>query len=358
MSLGTRLTWWFIALLVLAVLMVLGLSYRELVMEAGDPQAFGEEPEPVWWQLAEVGMRAAVPLFLLALGGWWLTRRALRPLHALTEAAGRINAGNLQERIPVSGRGDEVDRLTEVINDTTARLAASFGRIREFTLHASHELKTPLAILRADFGELIDEPGRSEADRERFSSHLDEIERLTRIVNGLTLLTRADAQQITLERETITLDPLVREAAENTQALAEPRGVNVVVESLDAASITGDRHRLRQLLLILCDNAVKYNHTGGEVVFRLTSSKDQAVVAIRNTGPGIPADEQPRVFERFYRGSSAQADDVEGCGLGLSIASWIARQHGGTLTFTSVPERTEFVVTLPMNPAGAPVADG
>ena len=358
MSLGTRLTWWFIALLALALVMVLGLSYRELVMEAGQPEAFGEEPEPVWWQLAEVAMRAAIPILVLALGGWWLTRRALQPLHALTEAAGRIHAGNLQERIPASGKGDEVDKLTDVINDTTARLAASFDRIREFTLHASHELKTPLAILRADFGELIDEPGRSEADRERFASHLDEIERLTRIVNGLTLLTRADAQQITLDRETIALDPLVREAAENTQALAESRGVKVVVESLDAVSITGDRHRLRQLLLILCDNAVKYNRTGGVVAFRLISASDHADIVILNTGPGIPAAEQPRVFERFYRGSSAPADDIEGCGLGLSIASWIAREHGGTLTFTSEPDRTEFVFTVPKSPASMPVSTG
>ena len=303
-------------------------------------------------------MRAAIPILVLALGGWWLTRRALQPLHALTEAAGRIHAGNLQERIPASGKGDEVDKLTDVINDTTARLAASFDRIREFTLHASHELKTPLAILRADFGELIDEPGRSEADRERFASHLDEIERLTRIVNGLTLLTRADAQQITLDRETIALDPLVREAAENTQALAESRGVKVVVESLDAVSITGDRHRLRQLLLILCDNAVKYNRTGGVVAFRLISASDHADIVILNTGPGIPAAEQPRVFERFYRGSSAPADDIEGCGLGLSIASWIAREHGGTLTFTSEPDRTEFVFTVPKSPASMPVSTG
>lgn len=358
MSLGTRLTWWFIALLALALVMVLGLSYRELVMEARHPEEFGEAPEPIWWQLAEVAMRAAVPLIVLALGGWWLTRRALQPLHALTEAAGRIHAGNLQDPIPVSGKGDEVDKLTNVINDTTARLAASFDRIREFTLHASHELKTPLAILRADFGELIDEPGRSEADRERFASHLDEIERLTRIVNGLTLLTRADAQQITLERQAIGLDALVREAAENTQALAEPRGVNVVVESLDTTSITGDRHRLRQLLLILCDNAVKYNRAGGNVVFRLVSAGDHADVVIRNTGPGIPTAEQPRVFERFYRGSTAQADEVEGCGLGLSIASWIARQHGGTLTFTSRPEQTEFVCRLPKDPAGGPAVSG
>jgi signal transduction histidine kinase len=347
-SLGTRLTWWFLALLALALLLVLGLAYRELVMEAAHPEEFGEEPEPVWWQLGEIALRAAIPLFVLAVGGWWLTRRALRPLHTLTDAAARIHAGNLQERIPAPGTGDELEKLTGVINEMTARLAASFDRIREFSLHASHELKTPLAILRADFGELVDEPGRGEADRARFISHLDEIERLTRIVNGLTLLTRADARQITLQREPLALDALVREAAENTQALAEPRGLHVVVESLEAARVRGDRHRLRQLLLILCDNAVKYNRPGGEVAFHLGVHDGAARIAVRNTGRGIPPKEQSQVFERFYRGSAAASDDIEGCGLGLSIASWIAREHGGALTFTSGPERTEFVFALPL----------
>lgn len=350
MSLVTRLTWWFVALLTLALVIVVGLSYRELVMEqgSGHPEEFGEGPEPLWWQLAEIAGRAAIPLLVLAVGGWWLTRRALRPLHTLTEAASRIHAGNLEEHIPLSGSGDELDRLTAVFNEMTSRLGTSFDRIREFTLHASHELKTPLAILRADFGELVDEPGRSEADRERFASHLDEIERLTRIVNGLTLLTRADAHQVTLQREALALDALVREAAENAQALAEPRGVKVTMGDLPAAQVNGDRHRLRQLLLILCDNAVKYNRTGGEIGLSLTSGAETAVVRIHNTGEGIPPEEQPFVFERFHRGAHAAAQDIDGCGLGLSIAHWIAQAHSGSLTFVSTPVQTEFIFTMPL----------
>lgn len=350
MSLVTRLTWWFAALLALALLMVITFAYHEMVLEAANPKAWGEEPEPLWWQFGEVVLRSSIPLAVLSAGGWWLTRRALRPLQTLTDAASRIHAGNLDERVPVTGTGDELDKLTRVINDMTGRLATSFDHIRTFTLHANHELKTPLSILRADLGELVDEPDRSEADRQRFLSYIDEIERLTRIVNGLTLLTRADAQQIELERKPLDLDALVREAAENTTVLAEPRGVNVATGTIVPARVCGDRHRLRQLLLILCDNAVKYNRPDGEATFALTTLDNIAQVIVRNTGPGIPPEEQPHVFERFYRGSSAPSNDIEGCGLGLSIATWIAAAHDGSLKFFSAPERTEFILTLSLHP--------
>jgi signal transduction histidine kinase len=195
---------------------------------------------------------------------------------------------------------------------------------------------------------MLDEPGRSHADKERFLSQLDEIERLTRIVEGLTLLSRADANQLPLSREPVALDELVREAAENAQALGEPQGIKVHLESPPEISVVADRHRLRQILLILCDNAVKYNRPGGHVSITLKAEASTASVSVKNTGPGIEAEEESRVFERFHRGSNAAALDIEGCGLGLSIALWIAQAHGGSLKFSSRPDETNFVLAMPL----------
>ncbi|MEZ0277102.1 MAG: sensor histidine kinase [Roseimicrobium sp.] len=344
---GTRITWYLVGVLAVAVGIVALLSYREMVMEAADPGAYGEEPEPLWWQFAEVALRSLIPVAVLGAGAWWMIMRTLRPLESLTQAARRIDAGNLQEHIPLTGRGDEFDVLTQTLNEMTARLATSFERERDFTLHASHELKTPLAILRADYGELVDDPKYSEADRARFASHLDEIERLTRIVDGLGLLTKADASQITLQKESLRFDELVRDAAEDTKALAEEQQIKVACMMPENVIVQGDRHRMRQLLLILCDNAVRYNREGGSITLTLTQNAGAAVLSVRNTGIGIAPADQGLVFERFHRGESARQVNVEGCGLGLPIAQWIVRAHGGSLTFHSQPDDTEFVLTLP-----------
>lgn len=347
MSVVARLTWYFAGMMALALAIIVVLTYREMVLEAADPGAYGEEPEPLWWQFAEVLLRSLIPLVVLGAGAWWLTVRTLRPLGELTLAAQRIHEGNLQERIPVRGTGDEIDSLTETLNEMTARLAASFERVREFTLHASHELKTPLAIMRADFGELVDDPRHSEADRARFAAHLDEIERLTRIVDGLSLLTKADASQVVLQREPVNIEELVLDAAEDTRALAESQHLKVSCTTTQGVAVHGDRHRLRQLLLILCDNAVKYNREGGHVSLELSTAEHAAIIRVRNTGEEVHAEDRQHIFTRFHRGATARQMHAEGCGLGLAIATWIVRAHEGSITFTSQPDDTEFVVTLP-----------
>jgi signal transduction histidine kinase len=274
---------------------------------------------------------------------------------ALTQTAARVNEHNLREPLPRTNNGDELDRLTEVFNTMMARLDASFGRIREFTLHASHELKTPLTVVRGELESALQDPELAPAQRERCATQLEEVQRLTAIVDGLTLLTKADAGQVALAREPIRLDEIVRDTFADTQILAQPRTIQVTLQASEPLTVTGDRNRLRQLLLNLADNAVKYCDPAGQVTLALRKVEDLAEFTITNTGPGIPPAIQPRVFDRFFRGDASHNNDVEGCGLGLSIAEWIATAHGGRIRLSSEPgPLTTVIVSLPLAPGGQP----
>ncbi|MBU6400646.1 MAG: HAMP domain-containing histidine kinase, partial [Verrucomicrobia bacterium] len=279
---------------------------------------------------------------------------SLAPVTALTTAAERLNERTLGESLPRSGSGDEFDRLTEVFNAMSARLADAFTRVREFTLHASHELKTPLTVMHGELETALREEALSPTQRERLLSQLDEVQRLSKIVDGLTLLAKAEAGQVKLKREPLGLDDLVRDAHADALLLAEPRGVTVDLRECEAMTVFGDRHRLRQLLLNLTDNAVKYNQAGGSVAMALRRSGSAAGLVIANTGPGIPPELLPRVFDRFFRGDPAHSGSVEGCGLGLSIAQWIVSAHNGSIQIESIPASlTTVTVCLPLW-AGAP----
>ncbi len=292
----------------------------------------------------------ALPTVLLSVGGgWWLMRRAMAPVAALTRAAEGITEQNLDEPLPRAHNGDELDRLTEVFNAMTARLHNSFTRVRDFTLHASHELKTPLTVLCGETETELREENLSSQQRDRCASRLDELRRLSRIVDGLTLLAKADAGLISLSRATVSLDGLVRDCFADTQVLAQASGIRVRLDPCDPAMVSGDAHRLRQLLLNLADNAVKYNQPGGAISMSLRRANGSAQLAISNTGPGIPADSLPRVFERFYRGDRAHSNEVEGCGLGLSIAQWIVSAHNGSIQIESKPsDLTTVTMRLPL----------
>jgi signal transduction histidine kinase len=187
------------------------------------------------------------------------------------------------------------------------------------------------------------------AQRARVESQLDEIQRLSRIVDGLTLLSKADAGQVALARERVQLDELVREAFADAQSLARPNAIAVSLKGCEPTSVLGDRHRLRQLLLNLTDNAIKYNQPGGTVTLSLGRSGENAEVSIANTGQGIAPEKLPRVFDRFFRGDASHSQLVEGCGLGLSIARWIAVAHDGAIELTSRPgDVTTAIVRLPI----------
>ena len=231
----------------------------------------------------------------------------------------------------------------------TTRLNESFNRIHEFTFHASHELKTPLTVLRGETETALRDQSLSSGERDRAVSQLEELRRLTRIVDGLTLLAKADAGQIALQLETLRLDELVRDGFADLLILAEPHGIQVEMAVCEEISLRGDRHRLRQLLLNLADNAVKYNQRAGRITMSLRRADECAEFIITNTGVGIVPELLPRVFDRFFRGDAAHGNIVDGCGLGLSIAQWIVSAHGGKIQIASAPTKPTIVtVQLPI----------
>ncbi len=348
MTIRKRLTFWYAGILIVSLL-VMGIgTYREI----DEQLRHSHRREPAEHALSETGemiFQAGLPAIILGLlGGWWLTRRALAPVSKLTDAVEKIHEENLGEKIPRTHNGDELDRLTEVFNTMTARLDSSFQRIREFTLHASHELKTPLTVLCGEIETALGDETLSPGERERLLSQLDEVRRLSKIVDGLTLLAKADAGQIALKLEPLRLDELVRDNFADAQILAEPLGIKVELQNCEEIPVRGDRHRLRQLLLNLADNAVKYNQPQGRVTMSLRRCGNFVEFSIANTGTGIPAGILPRVFDRFFRGDPAHENTIEGCGLGLSIAKWVVSAHGGTIQIESVPSKlTTVTVRLP-----------
>ena len=356
MTIRTRLTLWNASMLLVALAATGTLAYYELVIEPRSqaqetPATLKGDKQPAPADLVEIGIFCSiVPAMALALaGGWWVMRRTVAPVTALTQAAEQMNEHNLGAPLARSGSGDELDRLTEVFNAMTARLDSAFTRLREFTLHASHELKTPLTVMHGELENWLREDRLTEEQRGRVESQLDEVQRLAKIVDSLTLLTKADTGQVVLGREAVRLDELLREALADAESLGRPSGVTATLGVCDPVTILGDRHRLRQLLLNLCDNAVKYNEPGGKVTLELRRAGPRAEVRIGNTGRGIAAEVLPRVFDPFFRGDASHSQAVEGCGLGLSIARWIVSAHGGTIQIASEPGGlTSALVRLPV----------
>ncbi len=352
MTIRTRLTLWYAGIFAGSLLIIGVAMYSDLVVEQRDKIArhqnagvdadAGEDITQIILLYGGTAVAAGL------LGGWWLTRRAFVPIATLTAAAEKIQESSLVQKLPRSGNGDELDRLTEVFNAMTTRLDGSFQRIREFTLHASHELKTPLTILHGELETELGAEHLSAAQRERLTSQLDEIQRLTKIVDGLSLLTKADAGQVALQFERLALSEIVRDAFADAQILGKPAGLSVRLVVAEEIEIRGDRHRLRQLLLNLADNAVKYNQPGGLIEFSLRRDGADAELKLSNTGKVIPPEILPRVFDRFFRGDPSHNAAVDGCGLGLSIAQWIVAAHHGDIRITSAQPLTTVTVRLPM----------
>jgi len=291
-----------------------------------------------------------IPLALLltALGGFFLADRALRPIDRITRTAYSISATDLSRRIHYSGVKDELGRLADTFDAMLDRLQAAFEHERRFTDDAAHELRTPLTILKGQISVTLSRP-RTAAEYERTLRGLEqEVDRLIRLSTDLLFLSRLDQGRMFWRQEPINLSDLLRVAVEQISTLADEKGITLSDSLEDTLWVRGDQDHLIRLFLNLLDNALKYTPAGGKVRVTARREGSEVRVAVSDTGPGIPAEALPHLFDRFFRVDADRSRRTGGAGLGLAIAYEIARRHGGTLTVQSREgEGTTFVVWLP-----------
>jgi two-component system heavy metal sensor histidine kinase CusS len=293
-----------------------------------------------------VGGGAAIFLIIAVAGGLFLSRQALRPVAVSIRAARRLDPENLSERLPLTGAGDELDELAGTINGLLDRLAAYHAQIIRFTADASHELRSPLGAMRAAVEITLQKPREPEEYRNVLASLGEQCERLTALVNGLLLLARADAGEVSIGSEVVDLAALAGEVSEMFDPLAEEKGIRLLTQTSRPVAVAGDPSRLRQLVTNLLDNAIRFTEPGGSVTLQVESTANRAMLRVKDTGIGIAAAHLPHVFERFYQADGARSSG--GCGLGLSICRWIVKAHGGTIEASSKEALgAEFTVNLP-----------
>ncbi len=298
----------------------------------------------------------AIPLLLVAsaIGGYALAQRSLAPVALMTAQAAEISVSNMHERLPVGG-GTELVALANVVNGLLERLEQSFTQQRRFVSDASHELRTPTAVVRTEADITLAREHRSEPEyRASVTIIQDAARRLTRIVDDLFLLSRADSGHLVVRREPLYLEELLHNTTRAVRSVAALKAVDVTLQHVVDAPVVGDTDLLGRLFLNLVDNAIKYSPDGGTVAVTMALDGVHCRVHVVDAGPGIPPEEHERVFERFYRVDDARArtdtSTTSGAGLGLAIARRIAEMHDGTITIAqSDPGWTEFVVRLPIS---------
>jgi len=296
---------------------------------------------------------AGVPLVLLlaSAGGYFLARKSLAPIASMNSQTQRISAENLSARLDVTNTRDELGHLASTINDLLARLESSFKEQQRFIADASHELRTPLAVLRGETEVALGKTRTVAEYQQSLSLIQEEAESLSRIVEDLFILARQPISTRTaLRKERVSLNEAVRDCARAAQVLAARKGVRLKLETdSPAVALNGDEELIKRMILNLLDNAVKYTPTGGEISLALARENGNAEIVVRDTGIGIAAADQSRVFDRFFRVDKARARAMGGAGLGLSIAQWIVAVHGGEISVASTPgQGSTFTVVLPV----------
>jgi len=364
-SIRVRLTAWYMAALSLMLVAYATATYlavrhefreqleRELHehIEAVSPEPEAALEDRFQQQLREilVVLVLGLPLIvvLAGLGGYVLARRALSPIDHLAGEARRITAERLHQRLSVPNEHDEIGRLAAVINDTFARLESSFDQLRRFTADASHELRTPLSVIRGIGEHALRETRTPPEYKDAMGSMLEEVDRLTRLVDTLLKLSRGDAGTIRLARDVLDLGDLTREVVSSLGILAEERQQRLQVVAAEDVRVSADRLVLRDAITNVVDNAIKYGPARSTIDVRVDADADQATVTVRDAGPGVPAEHRERIFDRFYRVDEGRSREMGGTGLGLAIAKWAVEANGGQISLDTATTGSVFRITLP-----------
>jgi len=299
-------------------------------------------------------LASIVPLALIiaSIGGIFLANKVLKPVDEINRITKEITSKNLGLRVPQPATRDELAQLVETINGMIERLEKSFKQIQQFTADASHELKTPLTILKGEAELALRKERKPEEYRQYLQSSLEEVNRLTRLVQDLLILSKADMGHLTLQKESLDLVSLTDACCEQCKFLGEEKGIRVVFKHTRGSGIwvLGDPFRLKQMFYNLIENAIKYSNPGGTVEITTGANGRYASVAIRDEGVGISKEDIPFIFDRFYRVDKSRSREAGGTGLGLSICKWIAEAHQGKITVESTPGSGScFTVWIPVH---------
>lgn len=294
-----------------------------------------------------------LPFLILfcSLLGWLLAGRALAPLNSVSHAAQRITSSNLTLQIPMRGAGDELDHLIEAFNSMMERLHLSFEQIRQFSTDVSHELRTPLTAIRGQLEVALFTAQTPDQYRDAMVNALQDVEQLSSIVRALLMLSQAESGQLALQMGPVDLREAATEFVEQYQIPAEDERVTLTMTPGPPCMVKGDRTQIERLISNLVSNAVKYTPAGGKVTVSVDAATQpgKAMLTVEDTGIGIPEDQLPHIFDRFYRVRSNRSSKVQGLGLGLSFVAWIVKVHQGSIDVDSTPGKgSRFLVTLPL----------
>jgi heavy metal sensor kinase len=315
---------------------------------------------PLWrefWEMVTIlGIGLPVTVLLVAFTGYLVAARALKPVDSMAQRAAQITAEQLNERLQIENPNDELGQLGTAFNATLARLEHSFDQLRRFTADASHELRTPLTAIQSVGEVSLRLSGDVNHYRDTIGSMLEETSRLTQLVDSLLTMARADAGRIQLHSVDVNLSDLADESVGLLEVLAEEKKQTIRVDGDSSITVTADRTLLRQAIVNLLHNAVKYSPDGSEIQVRVREIGNNAILEVQDNGPGIPLGDRGRIFERFYRVDKSRTRVAGGAGLGLSIAQWAIAMHAGTIEVQCEPgPGSTFRICLPPNASSAPV---